>query len=291
MKNILVIFLLIFFANAAMAGDNATDGAKDLRILTYNIKMLPRYIRRTHHYPIIRARIIPAYITEENPDIIVFQEAFDTRADRILRKRLHTKYPHILGPVNKKPGFKINGGVMIFSKYPLKQIGAIQYSRCSDEDCWARKGVLLAEVNDGKHIFQLAGTHMNGGGTLDLKKSQYREMGALVKQYAQPGIPQILAGDYNTNFYEKPFYDAMIQSLDAQDGPLTGAEGFTDDHLQNDMEDYDPKDRKVIDFVLYRPNGVQPKSISRTIRQYCCQWAKNHCDLSDHYAVLMDLKW
>ena len=90
-------------------------------------------------------------------------------------------------------------------------------------------------------------------------------MGALVKEYAKPGIPQILAGDYNTNFFEKPFYNAMIQVLDAEDGPLTGGEGFTDDHLQNDMEPwFSVKDRGIIDFILYRPNGVQPKSINRT---------------------------
>ena len=118
------------------------------------------------------------------------------------------------------------------------------------------------------------------------------EMGNLVKEFAKPGMPQILAGDYNTSLSDKPFYNSMISSLDAEDGPVTGIEGFTDDHLNNDMESwFDPKDRKIIDFMLYRPNGVQPKLITRTIRQYCHQWAKDHCDLSDHYALLMDLIW
>lgn len=295
-RSILFFLSFIFWLDIAVWANpnpaHPTNPDQDLRILTYNIKMLPREILRAHHHPIIRARIIPDYIIQENADIVVFEEAFDTKADRILRKRLRSLYPYILGPVNKKPGFKISGGVMMFSKYPLKQLATLQYTQCSDEDCWARKGVMLVEVSDGKHTFQLAGTHMNGGGTLDLKKSQYAEMGALIKEYAKPGEPQILAGDYNTNYFDKPFYNAMIQALDAEDGPLTGGEGFTDDHLQNDMEPwFDPKDRGIIDFILYRPNGVHPQSITRNIRQYCYQWSKEHCDLSDHYAVLMDLKW
>lgn len=289
MKPIALISFYLLFITTAYGGDISTG--KNLRILTYNVKFLPRYIRRTHHYPIIRARLLPAHLAQENADIIVFEEAFDLKADRVLKKKLQSIYPYSAGPVNRKPGFKINGGVFILSKYPLKKLGETQYSKCTGDDCWARKGVLLVEVNDGKHIFQLAGTHLDGGGTLDLKKSQYREMGAFVKQFAKTGTPQFLAGDYNTDFADKNFYNAMMENLDAEDGPLTGPTCFTDDHLDNDMEDFNPHDRKILDFILYRANGIKPLSINRSIRQYCQPWGKHHEDLSDHYAVLMDLKW
>ena len=180
MKTIFLICTL--FCIAALS---ARAGDKDLRILTYNIKMLPREILSQHHHPIIRARIIPDFIIQENADIVVFEEAFDTKADRILRKHLKAQYPYILGPLNKKPGFKINGGVMMFSKYPLKKLNTIQYSQCSDEDCWARKGVMLVEVNDGQHVFQLAGTHLNGGGTLELKEKPIRRNGRPGKRICQ----------------------------------------------------------------------------------------------------------
>jgi endonuclease/exonuclease/phosphatase family metal-dependent hydrolase len=289
----LPVLFAFALAQFAFAGSGyAPSSQQHLKILTYNIKMLPRIIRRTHHYPIIRARIIPHYILNENPDIVVFEEAFDHKADMILRKQLQHTYPYIIGPANRKPGsIKICSGLMMFSKYPMKKLATIKYSQCDDFDCMARKGVLLVEINDGHRTFQLAGTHMNGGGTLDLKKSQYREMGAVVKEYARPGIPEFLAGDYNTNYFEKPFYNAMIEALDAEDGPLQGTAHFTDDHLNNDMEPYDPHDQKIIDFILYRPNGVRPQNMQRYIRQYCQRWSKTNEDLSDHYAVLMDVQW
>jgi len=269
---------------------NTAPTANGLRILSYNIKMLPRFIKREHHYPITRAHILPKYIMQENPDIIVFQEAFDGKADRILRKALKEQYPYMLGPVNKKPGFKINGGVLICSKYPLKQLGTVQYSQCDDFDCWARKGVLLVEVNDGKHTFQIAGTHMNGGGSVALKTSQYKEMGALVKEFARPGVPQFCVGDYNTSNLDSSYYRPLISNLDAEDGPVTGTLTCTNDHVGNDMEEPD-REQDIIDYVLYRPNGVRPQKMTRTIKRYCQRWSPTHQDLSDHYALLMELTW
>jgi endonuclease/exonuclease/phosphatase family metal-dependent hydrolase len=290
--------LLIVFAFACdlqcFAGNDAPTSttSKGLRILSYNIKMLPRVLKRPHHYLIKRAPLIPKYIIEENPDIVVFQEAFDGKADRILKRKLKANYPYMLGPLNKKAGFKINGGVLICSKYPLKQLGTIQYSQCDDFDCWARKGAMLVEVTDGTHTFQIAGTHMNGGGSVTLKTSQYREMGNLVKEFARPGVPQFCVGDYNTSNLEPQYYNALVANLDAEDGPISGDLNVTNDHLNNDMEeDFNPKDRNIIDYILYRPNGVRPQKITRTIKQYCEQWSKDHCDLSDHYALLMELTW
>jgi exonuclease III len=290
MKNFLLLIVWLCCYTVCNAG--AEGSANSLRILSYNIKFLPRIIKSQHHHPIIRAHIIPSFIKEENPDIVVFQEAFDPKGDRILRKALKKNYPYMIGPVNKKPGFKINGGVLIMSKYPIKQIATVQYSKCTDFDCWARKGVLLVEVNDGQRIYQIAGTHMNGGGSLELKTTQYQEMGALVKQYAKPGVPQFLVGDYNTSNFDKPFYNSMITQLDAEDGPITGLLQCTNDHLNNDMEPYfDIKERDIIDYILYRPNGLRPTVMTRTIHSYCNNWGKGHYDLSDHYALLMELKW
>ena len=294
MKYCLLLAGLFICYCTGYATDGTSSGASDnsLRILSYNIKFLPRIIRRSHHYPLKRAPLIPQYIIEENPDIVVFQEAFDGAADRILRKKLKSHYPYIIGPINKKPGFKINGGVMICSKYPLKQLGVVQYSQCNDFDCWARKGAVLVEVTIGTHVFQIAATHMNGGGSVALKTSQYREMGNLIKEYAKPGIPQFCVGDYNTSNLEPQYYNVLIKELDAEDGPISGDLQVTNDHLNNDMEeDFNPKDRNIIDYILYRPNGIKPQTITRTIKQYCYPWMKGHCDLSDHYALLMDLTW
>src|SRR5579864_2829265 len=104
MKTSPLLILFLWSSLIGLAGNGNAGVASDqpLRILSYNIKMLPRFIKRTHHFPITRARIIPEFLAEENPDIIVFQEAFDPKADRILRTSLKQVYPYMIGPVNKK---------------------------------------------------------------------------------------------------------------------------------------------------------------------------------------------
>ncbi|MES2620467.1 MAG: hypothetical protein V4615_06410 [Bacteroidota bacterium] len=82
----------------------------------------------------------------------------------------------------------------------------------------------------------------------------------------------------------------MIQHLDAEDGPVTGVMCYTNDHINNDME-RPSTEQNIIDYILYRANGVRPQMMKRTIRSYCERWSKQHEDLSDHYALLMDLKW
>ncbi len=291
MKATLLFIYLFLSVLCAIAGEPEPYANNRLRILSYNIKMLPAFIKREHHAPARRAKMIPAHLLEENADVMVLQEAFDNNANRIMRRLLKKVYPYCVGPLNKKPGFKINGGIMVYSKYPIKKLGEVQYSQCEDFDCWARKGALLVEVNDGNRVYHVAGTHLNGGGSLELKTSQCAEMSGLIKQFAKPGIPQFCVGDYNISNFDTAYYQSMVTTLDAEDGPITGELFCTNDHLNNDMERYDPKEQNIIDYILYRPNGVRPQQIKRIIRSYCQRWSKDHEDLSDHYALLMDLSW
>jgi hypothetical protein len=115
-------------------------------------------------------------------------------------------------------------------------------------------------------------------------------MGELVRQFARPGVPQFCVGDYNTSNLEPQYYNALIANLDAEDGPISGKLTCTNDHLCNDMEEPD-KEQNIIDYILYRPNGVRPANMQRTIKRYTQRWSPAHLDLSDHYALLMDLKW
>lgn len=156
--------------------------------------MLPRVAVRQHHHPLKRAKILPKHLLENNADIIVFQEAFDGVAMQILRRKLKKTYPHWLGFKNK---FGIiysrAGGIIMCSKYPIKEIESIRYKDCTGVDCSGRKGALLAEVDYPAQKFQVLGTHIQAGGPKEIKRSQFEEVGALLKKHEQQGIPQFAA--------------------------------------------------------------------------------------------------
>lgn len=263
----------------------------ELRVLSYNIQMLPRWIAHLGHRPLLRARLIPEKLIADSIDVIVFQEAFDKKCMRIIRSLLIGKYPYVAGPANdRKAGMKLNSGVMMFSRIPLKFVDQIDFRECEKEDCFARKGALLAEAEwQGKSI-QIMGTHMEAGGTPELKTSQFMEINEMIRRHAREGVPQLLCGDFNIRKGSE-LYQTMLQTIGMEDGPLSGELQYTADHKLNDMCSYNPEDRKVIDFIFYRANGAPALFTDREVKRYRQRWNKKREDLSDHMALLMRLRF
>jgi endonuclease/exonuclease/phosphatase family metal-dependent hydrolase len=296
MRNYLMALFLCIAVTAICGGNEVIKGgnapARQITIMTYNIKMLPRGANSfIHHFPLKRARLIPDKIIAEGPDVVVFQEAFDGVADRILRKKLSAAYPYNMGFQNRKViSYKRAGGVLMFSKYPLREIESIKYTECKGIDCIGNKGCMLVEVEHPAGRFQLLGTHMQAGGTKEIKESQYAEAGALLKRHEQAGVPQFAAGDFNTKKGKPVLYDTLVRALRAEDGNISGYLLYTSDHALNDMEEYDTTKRNIIDYVFFKGNGVRPVSAVRYIRKFEQRWDAKHVDLSDHFAMILKMQ-
>lgn len=293
-KRILTVVSVLFAVVVLYAGGPSLRDTVPtyVSIMSYNIKMLPRGATYIKHHPVIRSRVLPEVLKEENSDVIVFQEAFDGKAMRIMRKRLKEDYPYIAGWKNRKViSYKRAGGVIMFSKYPMKELESIAYTKCKGIDCMANKGSLLVEVNHPKHKFQLLGTHMQAGGGKDIKESQYKEAGDLLKRHVQNGVPQFAAGDFNTHKNDPDLYPKLLKELDATDGDIDSELKYTSDHMLNDMDSYDPKRRNVIDYVFYKPNGVAARKCSRKVIAFEKPWSKKHKSLSDHNAIVLKMEW
>jgi endonuclease/exonuclease/phosphatase family metal-dependent hydrolase len=172
----------------------------------------------------------------------------------------------------------------------MHEIESIRYSNCKGVDCLGNKGAMLVEVQHPLKNFQLLGTHMQAGGTKELKISQYDEAGGLMKRHEQNAEPQFASGDFNTHKDDTYLYPILLNKLGAEDGDICSELKCTSDHLLNDMDTYDPKRRRVIDYVFYRGNGVKPVSVSRSVVRFQQQWNKQHKDLSDHFALLLQIK-
>ena len=292
----LILILNIACLSAKGQGNKPQAADGTISFMTWNVEMLPGVFSSfIHHKPVIRARIIPAHLLKDAPDVIVLQEAFDIKAVRILKRKLKSTYPYICGPANRKAiSFKINSGVMIFSKWPLHEIETIRFKECAGDDCYARKGALLTELDINGKKLQLLGTHVQAGGTAEIKSSQYTQIGDLLRRHIITGEPQIICGDFNTFQSDTLLYPLMIKTLQAENGPFSGELTCTSDHFVNDMCNDFAKpnvEREVIDYILYRSNGHPFSSVDRRIIVYQQAWHKKHRYLSDHNAVLMQLKW
>lgn len=254
--------------------------------------MLPRALAHLKHFPLKRARLIPAHILADSVDVVCFQEAFDPVARKLLRKGLMDEFPYMAGPANNKPGFKVNSGVMMFSRYPMRQLGQTHFSTCDKEDCMARKGGLMCEVKKGEKCIQLLGTHCEAGGTEAMKVSQFYELRDLADKYATDSVPLFYVGDFNCAEDNPSLYPQLLEALKATNGKLSGEIKCTADHRDCDMHEMNPNGkRKVIDFILERDNKAKPLNVERQVRRYRQQWNKRQKDLSDHYAVYAVCTW
>ncbi|MCS6979471.1 MAG: sphingomyelin phosphodiesterase [Flavobacteriales bacterium] len=282
-RSVSLIFGVIFGWAAGTLGHGQNQ--KPFTVISWNIKFLPRILAHIGHKPLKRVQPIAAHLLADSADVLVLQEAFDNVANRRLLKALRPLYPYHVGPANKKGAFKISSGILIVSRYPLKELGTVDFRSCEKEDCWARKGGLLVELSWQGRRIQVLGTHLEAGGGREIKMEQYGELAGLVQKFRENGVPQLLCGDFNTRKTDDYLYPRMLQTLEAEDGPLSGDLQYTSDHLLNDMSTYRPEDREVIDFIFYKGNGLTPSFIRRSVLRYTHRWQKGHQDLSDHFGV------
>ena len=292
MLRVFLIGLVLCFAywgyTAPSHPPNLTDDS--LKILSWNIYMLPPLIKFTGKKK--RAEVIAQMLKVSDYDIVVFQEAFHQKARYILDTALQQHYPYRIGPANnhKKSWLKTHSGIWIISRLPLHELGEVEFSDCQGADCRARKGALMGAFEWNDLPMQVLGTHLESEGPMRINHQQCREITEqLLQPHQKTNVPQIICGDFNVAHRQEQDYQAILQILDADDGDLQGPQQFTFDGLRCDLRGDKAQGR--IDYIFYRPNGLNNLNIRRrvVILQTQTPWRKRNKDLSDHFAVEITL--
>ncbi len=295
MKKLIVVFLsLILLLDSALSLSQEASISKsdtELKILSWNIFMLPRFVNP--YAKCKRAKKIAEIILKEGHDIVLFQEAFHGGARRIIKKELKESHPYLIGPVNRKWFWvKASSGLWIVSKLPLKVLEAIDFKECTGADCLARKGAVLIEGEWEGQPFQFVGTHIEAGAPDSIKMTQFKEIRELMDRHKKEGVPQMLGGDFNMG-PDKKGWKAMIEALGVAEYEPDSERKFSlgvDNDIRLTKGKKNPKDR-LIDFIFYQPNGIQPEKLERNIRKLTARWSDEHEDLSNHYAVEAIIKF
>jgi endonuclease/exonuclease/phosphatase family metal-dependent hydrolase len=284
MKRLLLLLLLLTLSFSSILAfntkivrhkDSTTDSTevKPLKILSWNIYLLPAYIFETQT-KYRRARGIAAELLNMDYDIIVFQEAFHYTARMVIARLLHDRYPYQYGPSNNKTSIKGSSGVWIISSIPLTNRHEIKYKTCKGTDALARKGAMLLEGCWYGITFQIVGTHLQSAGGNELRHNQMQQLhDELLIKFQKEGVPQFICGDMNTCYGDCEEYGNMLKILEADNDPYPEITGGTS------------TGGEVIDYILVRQNHYSRFNVKRNIKSISHPWsAKNHA-LSDHKAV------
>ncbi|MDP4240064.1 MAG: sphingomyelin phosphodiesterase [Bacteroidota bacterium] len=280
----MTLFTLQALATTPFINPDHSFGNRQLKILSWNIYMLP-YISLFNNNG-ERAKVIASTLQTSDYQIIVFQEAFSSKCRHIMAQYLAKAYPYQYGPVNKNNlPFRTNSGLWVVSKIPLTELGQIQFSLSKGFDMVARKGSALFQGNFEGSTFQLLTTHLQADNSSEVRVKQCDEIrDHLLNKFYNPHIPQLICGDFNIDMDDRPNYQQMLQTLDAQNGELSGAVKVTYDEVNNNLAKIANGKRRIIDYVLVR-NGNLIHNIERKVQTFFSQVGGRASNLSDHYAM------
>ncbi len=173
-----------------------------------------------------RARAIVAHLAD-TADIIGFNEVFDYQARALLiggfKKAWGASFHHVVHP---KGSNRINGGLLIVSRYPLVATHALHFraaSRFRDHglaaDGLVSKGVQHAAVRLSASLtIDLFATHLEARSE-QARQAQYTELAQFIHKYGSSRRPSVLIGDFNTSGGEKEMarkgsaYQVMMRAL------------------------------------------------------------------------------
>jgi len=280
---IFLITLSSLYMESSKAGDVNYEG-RELKILSWNIYMLPHCNLFNGNRK--RARIIAEKLFTSDYNIIVFEEAFDYRARKIIKEKLQEKYPYIYGPANYSFfSFKTSSGIWILSTIPLAKIKEIEYKKSKGFDALARKGAVMYEGSWNGNEFQLVGTHLQADNPDEIRREQCKQIAfTLLQQYAKPNVTQIVCGDFNIEKDDTLNYNYMLHVLNAENGTMEGNLNVSYDELDNLLARKTNGKKQLIDYILVR-NSSFVNFIQRKIKIFRAYLGNKYIELSDHYAV------
>jgi endonuclease/exonuclease/phosphatase family metal-dependent hydrolase len=247
-------------------------------LLTLNTALLPYNLGLGNNAN--RAQHIADVIIQQDYDIVTLQEVFDYNCVDLFLKKLAGIYSYHAYDTSSgrfcccSP----NSGLMIFSKWPIKNVFIKHYSLHRNSDNFAKKGALGALITVNSLDIYVCTTHLQAGGDVfplnlfdnssltpdQIKNVQMTELVTDLSAYITTGQPIIICGDFNVSATSSEFH-TLLNTIQSK---FPSAKDIFDpaSTLQTTISG------KRIDFVITDLNGVS------TI-------INNFTNLSDHRAV------
>ena len=266
-----------------LASDLADENV--LNVLSYNIYMLTPPIAFTDQED--RATYIHEHV--EGYDVLVINEAFDNSSRDILTANLLAEYPYNTGVVDEPTALE-DGGVIIYSRWPITYSEDIVYDECDGDDCLAAKGAMYAEVDKLGTSYHIFGTHTQAWPDAENVVTRQAQMAQLKAFVDSKNIPSdeavIYGGDFNVemtaNFMNE--YDDMFPILNASI-PTYSGQPYTYDY---EVSYYASSPyQEYLDYVMYENAHRIPDVATNNVivLRSIADDMWHMFDLSDHLAV------
>lgn len=271
-----ILFLILF---------PFTTFAKPVRILSWNVFMLPKPIKFS--LQVTRTHKIIEKLKSLPHEVIVLQEAFDRHFRGHIKRDLKKEYPYMyyLGKENLVYPF-ISSGVFVLSKLPFKTLNYVFFDWCGTADCYASKGAVGLEFGsreDGNQ-FQLFATHLQSEERFSLSRfHQTNQIADLMEDHEENGVPQLLVGDLNIDGKSSEF-DETLHRMEMNHLPLLGEIQNTFGQ-KNECYKTDGNKLEWLDHVLFKDSQSNISLSELEPLNFTFERKGKTCPLSDHLPV------
>lgn len=279
----LFFLLSLLFSTIAHAGD--------LKILSWNVFMLPKPIKFT-----LQAERTPLIINElikSQADVIFLQEAFQSEFREQLFKKTKQSYPYQYY-LDRQPGTMTvyGSGVYLLSRYPFKILHKVYFDDCAKADCFASKGTFLVELTTpAGQKAQFAPTHLQSNDAFSaIRLKQLADINAIFSISAQNGVSQFLIGDLNIDGLSGTEYKTALDYMHMASSPLEGEPGYSNGFPTICYNKPGDDKKEWIDHIWMKPIISTARVLNKRVRPYSAVLEGKDCPLSDHYAIEATLK-
>jgi endonuclease/exonuclease/phosphatase family metal-dependent hydrolase len=287
---LLAVAFFVRLGFAESAGEARAGAKGNLRILTWNIQMLPtaldRFSKSLQCGQKLRAPWVIEYLSQQDYDVVVLQEVVDPAITTALKEGLKARYPHLVAAPSKMGIAGASGGILFASRIPLRYVTHVVYKHVGGVDALAEKGCTLVEAEIDGVRFQIAGTHLQAGHQ-DLKEKEYAELyEGIIKPYRKEGVPQILAGDFNTQPGTDKF-ELLLKTTEMQAYSINDDQPYTIDS-KNSWKSGKTRSGKP-DHILLNPRGTGTTIVRQAVQRARREHEGRTIDLADHYGLIAEI--
>ncbi|ORZ01485.1 Endonuclease/exonuclease/phosphatase [Syncephalastrum racemosum] len=210
----ILLFFSVYFSPASVSPPVVPDKITDTyaRLLTLNIFMRPPGVTNNwSDYKNERLDYIIQYILPQY-DIIAFQESFafaSRRKDKLIQEARNLGFNHHVESPRRYPwDFGVDGGLLILSRFNIRESNIIQYPRGIHSDWLSHKGALHALIDlNATHSMHLYTTHTQASyetppipDDVAIRISQFAQFHQFIRDTARDdSYPVVLMGDFNVD--------------------------------------------------------------------------------------------
>lgn len=242
-----------------------------LAITTFNIACLPKVFSKLDKSPKQRRYDIVSYLINNQSDIYCIQEDFHSSTRKYIKKQME-QYGYFSVFSRGRWGFlPLNGGISIYSKYPIKKYKWIIFKDSMGEDTFGNKGVLYAQISINNKLIDVFGTHLQSEAKWNICKSKVeiqKKQLAQIKECVQnnrsiDSIGNIVMGDFN------------ISSKSEMKNNLFDM-FYSNTTLDQNIEEPTVKSGRKLDYIFITPMNLNSSKIYESVYEVT---------FSDHYPL------